>query len=144
MEREARDAIIAMVERETAAWNAKDADGLVALFHEDMVWPWPSAATGHDPAGWTTGMGRFDAARWRASWQALFDEHDLVANDRTIVRVEVTPEGDGGFAVVDVDTVWRRHDDGAEQRWRGRACKVYSRVRGEWKLIMHTGLLDYD
>src|SRR5262245_47829378 len=28
-----------LVDRETAAWNAQDADALVSLFHPDMVWP---------------------------------------------------------------------------------------------------------
>lgn len=37
----AEDAIRAMVERETSAWNQKDAEALVDLFHPDMVWPWP-------------------------------------------------------------------------------------------------------
>lgn len=88
-------------------------------------------------------MGRFDADRWRSSWERLFDSHDLVSNHREIVRVEVTAEGDAGFAVVDVDTSWRRHSDGAEERWCGRACKVYARCADEWKMIMHTGLLQY-
>lgn len=87
-------------------------------------------------------MGRFDRERWRRSWQELFDTHDLVHNRREIVRITATEERDGAFAVVDVDTLWRR-DDGADFHWKGRACKVYTRVAGEWKLIMHTGLLRY-
>ena len=43
---------------------------------------------------------------------------------------------------LDVDTLWRR-PDGTDFLWKGRACKVYSKVGAEWKLIMHTGLLDY-
>jgi ketosteroid isomerase-like protein len=57
--------------------------------------------------------------------------------------VSVSADGDGGFAVVDVDTLWRRREDGAEMRRRGRACKVYALVGGEWKLTMHTALLAY-
>ena len=87
-------------------------------------------------------MGRFDRERWRRSWQELFDTHDLVHNRREIVRIAATPEKDGAFAVVDVDTLWRRRD-GSDFRWKGRACKVYTKVAGEWKLIMHTGLLRY-
>ena len=30
-----------MVDRETRAWDTKDAGALVDLFHPDMVWPWP-------------------------------------------------------------------------------------------------------
>jgi ketosteroid isomerase-like protein len=44
---------------------------------------------------------------------------------------------------VDVDTLWRDRE-GGEQHWKGRACKVYSKVEGRWKMTMHTGLLDYE
>ena len=26
--------------------------------------------------------------------------------------------------------------------WKGRVCKVYTKMDEEWKLIMHTGVLD--
>lgn len=136
-------AIVDMVNRETDAWNRGDAVALVSVFHPDMVWPWPADPTSHDPVGWTTGMGRFNADRWRTSWQSLFDTHELVSNRREIVRVEVTPERDGGFAVVDVDTVWRRHSDGVEDQWLGRACKIYAKCVDGWKMTMQTGLLDF-
>ena len=143
MEHDAAAAVTQMVNRETQAWNRKDAGALVALFHPDMVWPWPPTADSHDPMTWVMPMGRFNAGRWRAIWQELFDTHDLIRNDRTIRRVEVTLEGDGGFAVVDIDTVWRRHADGAEDAWTGRVGKVYTRCADGWKLIMHTGVLIY-
>jgi len=143
MQDDATESILDMVNRETEAWNRKDADTLLSLFHADMVWPWPSSPVSHDPAQWTTGMGRFDADRWRSAWQALFDSHDLVLNHREIVRVEITPQRDAGFAVVDVDTIWRRWSDGVEDRWHGRACKVYARTADGWKMTMHTGLLQY-
>jgi len=54
----------------------------------------------------------------------------------------VSNEGDGAFAVVDVDTLWRDRE-GKDFHWKGRACKGYTRVGEQWKLIMHTGLLDY-
>jgi hypothetical protein len=44
--------------------------------------------------------------------------------------------------VVDVDTLWRSHE-GVEQHWNGRACKIYTRIGDEWKMIAQTGLLDY-
>jgi ketosteroid isomerase-like protein len=143
MDHDAAAAITDMVNRETDAWNRRDPDALVALFHPDMVWPWPPNAQAHDPITWVMPMGRFDAKRWRTAWQELFDNHDLVRNHRAIRRVEVTPEGDGGFAVVDIDTVWRRRSDGVEDAWTGRVCKVYSRTTAGWKLIMHTGVLVY-
>lgn len=133
-----------MVDRETRAWDARDADALVEIFHPDMVWPWPPDARAHDPASWVFPLGRYDRERWRAGWQALFDTHELVHNRRATVRVEVSAEGDGAFAVVDVDTLWRERATGRESRWRGRACKGYTLVEGSWKLILHTGLLAYD
>jgi len=51
-------------------------------------------------------------------------------------------DADGALAVVDVDTLWRDRA-GRDFPWKGRAGKVYTKVGGEWKLIMHTGLLDY-
>ena len=60
-----------------------------------------------------------------------------------IIKISSSNEGDGSFAVVDVDTLWRRNSDGEEFHWKGRACKVYTKVSDEWKLIMHTGLLEY-
>lgn len=59
------------------------------------------------------------------------------------MRIAVSTEADGGFAVVDVDTLWRRHADGAEFHWKGRACKGYTKVGDRWYLILHTGLLEY-
>lgn len=72
----------------------------------------------------------------------LFETHALVHNRRVIQRTEVAPEGDGGFAVVDVDTLWRDRD-GIDFHWIGRSCKIYTLVDSDWKLIAHTGLLEY-
>jgi hypothetical protein len=43
---------------------------------------------------------------------------------------------------VDIDTVWR-NPEGFESRWKGRVCKVYSKVGGAWKITMHTGVLEH-
>lgn len=131
-----------MVDRETRAWNKQDAEALVDLFHPDMVWPWPPDPTAHDPALWILTQGRYDRERWRRGWQHLFDTHELLHNRRSIVMIAVSAEGDGAFAVVDVDTLWRT-PTGHDFRWKGRACKGYTLVRGEWKMIFQTGLLDY-
>ena len=139
-----RDEIQAMVDKETNAWDTANADALVSLFHPDMVWPWPGDANAHDPVDWICPMGRFDPVRWRDSWQNLFDTHLLVHNRRTTVRIAVTDEGDGGFAVVDVDTLWRDRETGTDVHWLGRACKIYTKTGREWKMIAHTGLLNYD
>lgn len=131
-----------IVARETRAWNERDVELLLSVFHPDMVWPWPRSPSAHDPMEWGWGMGRFDRRRWRALWQRLFDTHELVHNRREIRRIEISAEGDGAFAVVDIDTLWRDRD-GRDDHWLGRACKVYADVGGEWKMTMHTGLLDY-
>jgi ketosteroid isomerase-like protein len=136
------DEIREIVGRETRAWDTKDVELLLTIFHTDMVWPWPPDASAHDPADWVFVMGRYDRERWRRSWQTLFDTHELVHNERGIVKIVVTEEGDGAFAVVDVDTLWRDRE-GIDFHWKGRACKVYSKTDGEWKMTMHTGLLDY-
>ena len=41
-----------------------------------------------------------------------------------------------------IDTLWRG-EDGDDSHWKGRVCKVYSKVGGEWKMTMHTGVLVY-
>lgn len=108
-----------------------------------MVWPWPSRYDAHDPAQWRLVMGRFDAERWGTAYTGLFADWELVHNRRDTVKIEVAREGDGAFAVVDIDTLWRRRDGGDEMHWKGRVCKVYALVEGEWKMTMHTGALSY-
>ena len=63
-------------------------------------------------------------------------------NVRETKRIEVSEQADGAFAVVDIDTLWRSLA-GDEMRWKGRVCKVYSKVAEEWKMTMHTGVLVY-
>lgn len=137
------DEIREIVNRETRAWDTKDVELLLTIFHPDMVWPWPPDAHSHDPATWIFWAGRYHYERWRANWQELFDTHELIHNRREIIKIVLTEEGDGAFAVVDVDTLWRVRRDGTDFRWQGRACKVYSKVGDEWKMTIQTGLLDY-
>jgi ketosteroid isomerase-like protein len=118
--------ILEIVNRETRAWNPKDVDLLIAVFHPDMVWPWPPNSDAHDPMKWVPVLGRFDAARWKKVWQDLFDSQTLVHNQRAIRKIEVSDQDDGVFAVVDVDTPWR-DSHGKDFHWKGRAYKVYSR-----------------
>jgi len=136
------DEIREIADRETKAWDDRDLDRLMSVFHPDMVWPWPPHAQAHDPVEWVMPLGRFDEARWRAGWAELFSTHELVHNRREIVKIEVSEQGDGAFAVVDVDTLWRSAA-GVDFAWKGRACKSYTKVGDEWKLIAHTGLLEY-
>ena len=57
------------------------------------------------PNGLVFEVGRFNYERWRKGWQELFDSHRLVHNIRTTQKIIISPEGDGAFAVVYVDTL---------------------------------------
>jgi ketosteroid isomerase-like protein len=131
-----------IVNRETRAWDTQDIDLLMSIFHPDMVWPWPRTPQSHDPMDWVLSLGRFDDDRWRKGWQELFDTHMLIHNKRVIRKIVVSDEGDGAFAVVDIDTLWRS-SEGRDNNWKGRVCKVYTKMDDGWKLIMHTGILEY-
>lgn len=137
------EAIEDMVNKETLAWNTQDVKLLLTIFHSDMVWPWPKNPQAHDPIDWVMEWGRYDFERWGAGWQDLFDTHKLIRNERVIKKIEVSQQGDGAFAVVDIDTLWR-DADGKDNHWKGRTCKVYTLVNKEWKMMMQTGVLDYD
>jgi len=131
-----------MVLRETKAWNTQDVDLLMTIFHPDMVWPWPPTPQSHDPLEWVLEKGRYDFKRWKREWQELFDRYELVHNKREIKKIVISKEGDGAFAVVDIDTLWV-DSKGEKNHWKGRICKVYTKIGTGWKLIMHTGVLDY-
>ena len=68
----------------------------------------------------------------------------LVHNRREFCAPCVSADGDGGLAVVDTDTLWQKREDGTTMHWLGRTGKVYTLTHGEWKLVMHTGVLSYD
>ncbi len=72
----------------------------------------------------------------------MFATHRLLHNNREIKKIVISKEGDGAFAVVDIDTLWV-DAKGGENHWQGRVCKVYSKIEKEWKMTMHTGVLDY-
>ncbi len=131
-----------MVDRETLAWDTQDVELLLSLFHADMVWVWPPTSHDHDPLTWVMDLGRFDYPRWKRFYQAFFAAYALLHNRRTTRRIALSAQGDAAFAVVDIDTLWQGAG-GERQHWLGRVCKVYTRVDGEWKLIMHTGVLEY-
>ena len=132
-----------IVNRETRAWDTQDVDLLLSIFHEGMVWPWPEKNTDHDPVKWVMVLGRFDYARWRDFYARFFAQYRLVHNRRETKKIVVSDQKDGAFAVVDIDTLWVDRETGEGNHWKGRTCKVYSMVGGEWKLTMHTGVLQY-
>jgi len=131
-----------IVNREIKAWDTQDVDLLMSILHPDMVWPWPRTPQSHDPMDWVMEIGRYDYDRWRKGWQDLFDTHILIHNKRDIKKIVISKEGDGAFAVVDIDTLWR-DINGNDNHWKGRVCKVYTKMQDIWKLIMHTGVLKY-
>lgn len=89
-------------------------------------------------------MGKFNYQRWRQTYIELFNSHKLIHNNRKTRKIVVSEEGDGAFAVVDVDTLWRHNKTKEGFHWKGRACKIYTNMSiGDWKMIAHTGLLDY-
>lgn len=136
--------IQSLVDLETEAWNTKNPDIFLSIIHPDMVWPWPPTADAHDPVDWVFELGRFDIKRWRKNWQDIFDSHDLVRNNRTTVKIKVSKEEDAAFAVVDIDTLWRHTETREDFLWKGRVCKIYTKMSdGDWKFIFQTGVLDY-
>jgi hypothetical protein len=90
-----RDEIIEIVNRETCAWDTKDVELLISVFHPDMVWPWPRTSGSHDPMDWVMVLGRYDRERWKQGWQRLFDTHTLAHNRRQIQKIEISEQGDG-------------------------------------------------
>ena len=133
-----------LVDLETKAWDTKNPDLFLSIIHPDMVWPWPPYADAHDPVDWVFELGRFDRERWRKHLQDLFDSHDLIHNRRETVKIEIAREQDAAFAVVDIDTLWRHKDTKEDFLWKGRVCKIYTKMsNGEWKFIFQTVALDY-
>lgn len=136
------EAIQEIIDRESKAWNDKSIELLLSIFHPEMVWVWPTDAKNHDPTSWTSILGKFDRVRWSASYQEWFAKFELIKNVRQTKKIFVTKQGDGAFAVVDVDTLWRS-SDGEESHWLGRTCKTYSKTSDGWKMISQVGVLDY-
>jgi ketosteroid isomerase-like protein len=133
-----------LVDLETEGWDTKNPDLFLSIIHPDTVWPWPPTPDDHDPVSWVFELGRFDRERWQKNWQDIFDTHDLVHNHRSIVKIEVSNEEDGAYAVVDIDTLWKHKETGNDFHWKGRVCKMYTKMNnGEWKFIFQTGALDY-
>lgn len=149
MDREAE--IQEIIDRESRGYDEEDADLLLSVYHPDMVWAWPPTPTSYDPMDWVLRMGRYDEKRWRVLIERFFATHTIVHNHRVTRKIVVSPEGDGAFAVVDIDTLWRReaegdtawHDGSTEEHVIGRACKIYTLVNGEWKMLYQPGTMQY-
>ena len=131
-----------IVNRETKAWDTQDVKLLLSIFHPDYVSIWPKDNKSHNPIDWVIELGKFDYKRWTKEYQDLFSNHRLKHNHRKVVKIKISKEGDGAFAVVDIDTLWI-HSNGKKNHWKGRVCKVYSKIENEWKITQHTGVLLY-
>jgi ketosteroid isomerase-like protein len=139
-----KEEIQALVDLETKGWNSKNPDFFFSIIHPDMVWPWPPTNDAHDPVNWVFVLGHFDRERWRKNWQDIFDNNDLVHNNRKTIKIEISDEQDAAFAVVDIDTLWRHKMTQKDFHWKGRVCKIYTKISsGKWKFIFQTGALDY-
>jgi len=138
MEAEIRE----IVNRETSAWDSQNVERLLSIFHPDFVWVWPATSNDHDPMTWEMVLGKFNHHRWADFYQRFFEAHTLIHNKRVIRKVEISAEGDAAFAVVDIDTFWK-NKAGINVHWFGRVCKGYAKTGDEWKITMHTGVLQY-
>ncbi|MEI6517532.1 MAG: hypothetical protein WCN89_02455, partial [bacterium] len=90
----------------------------------------------------TSMLGKFNKERWTKVYCDWFTTFKLIKNIRKTQKVFITKEGDGAFAVVDVDTLWRS-ESGEESHWLGRTCKTYVNTAEGWKMISQVGVLDY-
>lgn len=131
-----------VVDRETRAWNEKSVELLLSIFHPDMVWVWPTDPGNHDPISWSSMLGKFDHTRWANVYMDWFSTFQLIRNERKTQKIFISKQGDGAFAVVDIDTLWRS-SAGEESHWLGRTCKTYVKTTQGWKMIAQVGVLDY-
>jgi len=131
-----------IIDRETSAWDQQSVDLLLSIFHSDMVWVWPTDNHQHDPMTWTSMLGKFNKERWAKVYGDWFSTFKLIKNIRKTQKVFITKEGDGAFAVVDVDTLWKS-ESGEVSHWLGRTCKTYVKTIEGWKMISQVGVLDY-
>ena len=140
-----------IIDRESQGYENEDVDLLLSVYHPDMVWAWPPHSQAHDPMEWVLRMGRYNEARWRVLIERFFATHTLIHNHRVTRKIVLSEEQDGAFAVVDIDTLWHRegqgdtawHDGTTEEHVIGRACKIYTLVNGEWKMLYQPGTMLY-
>lgn len=130
--------VLEIVDRETKAWDTKDVELLLSIFHPDMVWVWPKTNKDINPINWELPLGKFDQKTWRDFYTKMFEEYTLIKNERNIVDIKIGKEGDDAFAVVDIDTLWES-ENGNQMHWVGRTGKTYVKVNGEWKMIAQFG-----
>lgn len=132
-----------IVRREQDAWEMKDAELLLTVFHRDMVWAWPRDFDSLNPFYWQMDLGRFDHELWLDHWTEFFRVYDLIDAVVKLQKVSFSVREDAAFAVVDLNVHWENQENGEIVSWKGRVCKIYSKVRDSWKLISQTGMIPY-
>jgi len=132
-----------IVLREQDAWEMKDAKLLLTVFHPDMVWAWPRDFDSFNPFYWEMDLGRFNHDLWLEHWTQFFQEYDLIDSIVKLQKATFSKQGDAAFAVVDLNVHWEHQGNGKIMSWKGRVCKVYTKVRDSWKLISQTGMIPY-
>lgn len=143
MDIDIKDEIKEIINRETKAWDNQNVELFLSIFHEDMVWPWPVENTDHDPIKWELYLGKFNYNRWKKIYTDFFNNNRLIHNHRKIIKINISKEADAAFSVVDIDTLWEDKNTNKKMHWIGRVSKTFVKTNGEWKLIMHTGVLKY-
>jgi ketosteroid isomerase-like protein len=71
-----------------------------------------------------------------------FNIYKLQYNHREIKKIEISKELDGAFAVIDID-ILRIDENGSKNHWKGRTCKIYTKIGDNWKMIIQIGVLEY-
>ena len=140
-----------IIDRESRAFETADAELMLSVYHPDMVWAWPPHSRAYDPMEWVIRMGRFNYERWLKMTRLFFDTHELIHNRRVTKKIVMSEEQDGAFAVVDVDTLFKQSPDketpwdeeGNELHILGRACKIYTTVGDQWKMLYQPGTMHY-
>jgi len=140
-----------MVDRESRAYDTADTALMMTIYHPDMVWAWPPNAHAHDPMEWVLRLGRFNYERWYRLSELFFETHRVIHNHRITRKIVMSAEQDGGFAVVDIDTLFEQrkdrsspwHEGAGQLHVKGRACKIYTTVGDEWKLLYQPGTMHY-
>lgn len=131
-----------VVDRETKAWSEKNVELLLSIFHPDMLWVWPTDPTNPDPISWSLPQGKFEYPKFQKIYTSWFEKYDLIHNKRVTQKITMSKEGDGGFAVVDIDTLWRSKTD-EESHWVGRTGKSYVKTTAGWKMINQVGVFRF-
>jgi ketosteroid isomerase-like protein len=131
-----------IINRETRAWSEKNLQLLLSVFHPDMVWVWPTDRKNYNPISWNLPQGKFDELRYTKIYTEWFDKFELIKNERKTEKISISTEGDGAFAVVDIDTLWRAKD-GEESHWFGRTGKTYVKTPKGWKMINQVGVFNF-